>query len=70
LQQQRLVRKEGIMRGIKKSSVLVAVSLGTFVSSAHAQARMLVKVPSPFVVSHQEFLAGEYDIRRRSTTTD
>ena len=51
------------MSAIKKSSVFAAVFLGMFVSSAHAQGTITVKVPFPFVVNHEEFPAGQYDIR-------
>jgi hypothetical protein len=30
---------------------------------AHAEGIMTVKVPFPFIVGHQEFPAGQYDVR-------
>jgi hypothetical protein len=51
------------MSVITKSSVLVAVFLGSFVASARAQDLITVKIPFPFVVDHKEFPAGQYDIR-------
>jgi hypothetical protein len=51
------------MSAMKKSSVFVAVILGCFVGSAHAQGNMTVTVPFPFIVGHQEFPAGQYDVR-------
>ena len=51
------------MIAIKKSSVFAAVFLGMFVSSARAQGIITVKVPFRFVVNHEEFPAGQYDIR-------
>ena len=51
------------MSAIKKSSVFVAVILGCFVGSAQAQGIMTAKVPFPFIVGHQQFPAGEYDVR-------
>ena len=51
------------MGAMKKSSVFVAVILGCFVSSARAQETVTAKVPFAFVVGHQEFPAGQYDVR-------
>jgi hypothetical protein len=57
------LRQERVMSAIKRSSVFAAVFLGMFVSSARAQGTITVKVPFPFVVNHEEFPAGQYDIR-------
>ena len=51
------------MSAIRKSFGLIAVFLGMFVSSAHAEGLVTVKVPFPFIVGHKEFPAGQYDIR-------
>ena len=48
---------------IKKSSLFAIAFLGLFVCSARAQGTITVKVPFPFVVDHQEFPAGQYDVR-------
>jgi hypothetical protein len=50
------------MSVIKKSSVLVAVFVGMFVSSARAQEMIVVRVPFPFVVHGDELPAGRYDV--------
>ncbi len=48
---------------IKKSSLFAIAFVGLFVCSARAQGTITVKVPFPFVVDHQEFPAGQYDVR-------
>ena len=50
------------MSVIKKSSVLVAVFLGMFVSSARAQEMIVVQVPFPFIVRGEQLPAGRYDV--------
>ena len=50
------------MSVIKKSSGLVAVFLGMFVSSARAQETIVVRVPFPFVVRGEQLAAGRYDV--------
>ena len=50
------------MSVIKKSSGLVAVFLGMFVSSARAQEMFVVRVPFPFVVHGEQLPAGRYDV--------
>ena len=56
------------MSVIKKSSVFAAAFLGLFVSSARADGIVTVNVPFPFVVNHQQFPAGEYEIRNVENT--
>ena len=51
------------MNVIRKSSVFAAVFLGLFVTSARAQEIITVRIPFSFVVGHEEFPAGQYDIR-------
>jgi hypothetical protein len=48
---------------IRKSSVFAVVFLGWFVTSAHAQGIITVKVPFPFVVDNETLPAGQYEIR-------
>jgi hypothetical protein len=50
------------MSVIKKSSGLVAVFLGMFVSSARAQEMIVVRVPFPFVIHGEQLPAGRYDV--------
>jgi hypothetical protein len=50
------------MSVIKKSSGLVAVFLGLFVSSVRAQEMIVVRVPFPFVVRGEQLAAGRYDV--------
>jgi len=50
------------MSVIKKSSVLVAVFLGMFVSPARAQEMFVVHVPFPFAVHGDQLPAGRYDV--------
>ena len=50
------------MSVIKTSSVLAAVFLGMFVSSARAEETLVAQVPFPFIVSGTELPAGHYDI--------
>ena len=40
------------MKAIRKASVFAAVLLGVCASSARAQGDIIVKVPFPFVVGH------------------
>jgi hypothetical protein len=54
--------QERVMSVIKKSSGLVAVFLGMFVSSARAQEMFIVRVPFPFVVRGDQLPAGRYDV--------
>ena len=51
------------MRIIKTSSLFVAVFLGMFIGSARAQGIVIANVPFSFLVGHQEFPAGQYEIR-------
>jgi hypothetical protein len=51
------------MSTLKQSAVLAAVFLGVFVGSARAQDTVTVKVPFPFVVHGEEFVAGPYEIK-------
>ncbi|MEP7307537.1 MAG: hypothetical protein ABJA98_18700 [Acidobacteriota bacterium] len=46
-----------------KSTVTTAVFFGMLIGSARAEGIVTVKVPFPFFVDHQEFPAGDYDIR-------
>ena len=50
------------MSVIKKSSVLVAVFVGMFVSSARAQEMFVVKVPFAFDVHGEQMPAGRYEV--------
>jgi hypothetical protein len=50
------------MSVLKKSSGLVAVFLGMFVSSARAQEMFVVRVPFPFAVHGEQLAAGRYDV--------
>ena len=51
------------MSTIKKSAVLAAAFVGSFVGSASAQETVVAKVPFSFVVRGEEFPAGRYEIR-------
>jgi hypothetical protein len=50
------------MSVIKKSSVLVAVFVGMFVSSSRAQEMLVVKIPFAFVVHGDQMPAGRYEV--------
>ena len=50
------------MRVISKSSVLAIALLAIFAGRARAQDVISVNVPFPFVVGHEAFPAGHYDI--------
>jgi len=51
------------MSAIMKSTVMTAVIFGTLIGSARAEGIVTVKVPFSFFVDHQEFPAGQYDVR-------
>jgi hypothetical protein len=46
----------------KMSSMFAVAFLGMFVGSARAEGIITVKIPFPFVVGHEAFPAGRYDI--------
>ena len=50
------------MRAVRKSSLFAVVLLGMFAASAHAQDIITVKIPFAFVVGHESFPAGRYDV--------
>ena len=58
------------MSVIKKSSVLAAIFLGTFVASARAEEIITVDIPFAFVVDRHEFPAGHYNLRTSDDSAD
>jgi hypothetical protein len=59
-----------IMRFITTSLLMTTALLGLCVSQAHAQTRVIAKVPFEFTLQGQQFPAGTYEIREAGNSGD
>jgi hypothetical protein len=50
------------MRTVWKSAAFIAIFLGFFVGSAHAQDTIIANIPFPFEVNHSKAPAGRYEL--------